>query len=65
MEYGFMVNEFDKCVYSQKMDDFFVILCFYVDAILIFGCKLEMIFEVIEYLSRNFDMKNLGEADMI
>ena len=59
-----MVNEFDKRVYSKKVDDYFVFLCLYHD-ILIFESKLEMILEVEEYLSKNFDMKDLGEADMI
>jgi len=52
-------------VFTLKDDDYFVILCFYIDDILIFGSKLEMILEVEEYLSGNFNMKDLGEADMI
>ena len=42
-----------------------VILCLYVDVILIFGTKLDLIKEVKDFLSRCFEMKDLGVADVI
>ena len=45
----------DKCV----------ILCLYVDDILIFGFNINVIYETKSYLSKNFDMKDLGKADVI
>jgi len=36
-----------------------VILCLYVDDILILGISLNVIEEVKEFLSKNFDMKDL------
>jgi hypothetical protein len=42
-----------------------VILCLYVDDILIFGTSLELIKEVKDFLSQMFEMKYLGEADVI
>ena len=42
-----------------------VILCLYVDDILIFGTSLNLIKEVKDFLSENFEMKDLGEADVI
>jgi hypothetical protein len=42
-----------------------VILCLYVDDILIFGTSLELIKEVKDFLSQKFEMKDLGEADVI
>jgi hypothetical protein len=42
-----------------------VILCLYVDDILIFGSILKVIEEVKKFLSNNFEMKDLGEADVI
>ena len=42
-----------------------VILCLYVDDILIFGTNIDAINEVKSFLSRSFDMKDLGEADVI
>ena len=42
-----------------------VILCLYVDDILIFGSSLKVIKEVKEFLSNNFEIKDLGDADVI
>ena len=42
-----------------------VILCLYVDDILIFGINIDVINEVKFFLSKSFDMKDLGEADVI
>nr|AAN64998.1 Putative gag-pol polyprotein [Oryza sativa Japonica Group]ABF95728.1 retrotransposon protein, putative, Ty1-copia subclass [Oryza sativa Japonica Group] len=62
---GFAVNEADKCVYYLHGGVEGVILCLYVDDILIFGTNLEMINEVKSFLYQNFDMKDLGVADVI
>jgi hypothetical protein len=42
-----------------------VILCLYVDDKLIFGTNTTVIDEVKSFLSSCFDMKDLGEADVI
>ena len=63
VDYEFFVNEYDKFVYFKVMNNGYVILCLYVGDILIFGAKLEYIIVVKSYLSRKFDMKDLGEAD--
>ena len=42
-----------------------MILCLYVDDILIFGTSLNVIKEVKDFLSQSFQMKDLGEADVI
>ena len=42
-----------------------VILCLYVGDILIFGTSLNVIKEVKDFLSQSFEMKDLGEADVI
>jgi hypothetical protein len=62
---GFVVNEADKCVYYHFGGGEGVILCLYVDDILIFGTSLNVIKEVKEFLSQNFDMKDLEETDVI
>src|SRR6266498_342383 len=41
-----------------------VILCLYVDDILIFGTNIDVINEVKSFLSKSFDIKDLGEADV-
>jgi hypothetical protein len=62
---GFAVNEADSCVYYRYGRGEAVMLCLYVDDILIFGPNLNMIEEVKKLLSSNFDIKDLGEADVI
>ena len=62
---GFVVNEADKCMYYRYGGGEGVILCLYVDDILIFGSSLKVIEEVKEFLINNFEMKDLGEADVI
>jgi hypothetical protein len=59
------VNEADKCVYYRYDGGNGVILCLYVDDILIFGNNVDVIKEVKDFLSNNFEMKDLGEADVI
>jgi len=61
----FVVNEADTCVYYQYGGGEGVILCLYVDDMLIFGTSLNVIKEVKDLLSNNFEMKDLGEADVI
>ena len=62
---GFLVSEADKCVYHRHGGGEGVILCLYVDDILIFGTNLKVIEEVKTFLSQNFEMKDLGVADVI
>src|SRR5438132_12535283 len=62
---GFIVNEADRCVYYRYGGGEGVILCLYVDDILIFGTSLNLIKEVKNFLSKSFEMKDLGEADVI
>ncbi|KAK3024059.1 hypothetical protein RJ639_043420 [Escallonia herrerae] len=42
-----------------------VIICLYVDDLLIFGTNLEGIFETKEYLNSRFKMKDLNEVDTV
>jgi hypothetical protein len=62
---NFSVNEDDWCVYYHHGGGQRVILCLYVDDILIFGTSLDMISEVKTFLCQSFDMKDLDEADVI
>ena len=62
---GFQVNDSDACVYS-KFDQFgCVIICLYVDDMLIFGTNIDVVNTSKAFLSSCFDMKDLGEADVI
>ena len=62
---GFVVNEANKYVYYRFGEAEGVILFLYVDDILIFGTILNVIKEVKDFLSQSFEMKDLGEADVI
>jgi hypothetical protein len=42
-----------------------VILCLYVDDILILGMSLDVVKETKDFLSNNFEMDDLEEADVI
>jgi hypothetical protein len=62
---SFVVNKADKCVYYRYGGGEGVILCLYMDDILIFRNNINVIKEVKDFLSNNFEMKGLGEADVI
>ena len=62
---GFVINEADRCVYYRHGGGDSGILCLYVDDILIFGTSMIIINEVKSFLSKSFDMKDLGQADVI
>lgn len=59
------MNEGDKCVYYRYGGGQGVILCLYVDDILIFGRNTAVIDEIKLFLSGCFDMEDLGPADII
>ncbi|GJW85466.1 zinc finger, CCHC-type containing protein [Tanacetum coccineum] len=63
---GFSLNQADKCVYSKfDASGKGVIICLYVDDMLIFGTDQDQVNKTKEFLSSNFDMKDLGEAEVI
>ena len=62
---GFKVNESDKCIYYKFENSICTLICLYVDDLLIFGSSLSIMNETKSLLSKNFDMKDLGEADVI
>ncbi|GJZ50608.1 zinc finger, CCHC-type containing protein [Tanacetum coccineum] len=63
---GFLLNQSDKCLYS-KFDDSGkgVIICLYVDDMLIFGTDQNQVDKTKKFLSSKFFMKDMGEADVI
>ncbi|GJS40803.1 zinc finger, CCHC-type containing protein [Tanacetum coccineum] len=63
---GYLLNQADKCVYS-KFDETGkgVIICLYVDDMLIFGTDQVQVDLTKEFLSSRFSMKDMGEADVI
>jgi hypothetical protein len=62
---GFSIHEADRCVHYHHGGGQGVILCLYVDDILIFETSVDVINEVKTFLCQSFDMKDMGEADVI
>ena len=65
MTNGFKINECDKCVHVKNTEHGFVIICLYVDDILIMGSNNEVIKTTNEMFNNKFDMKDLGVVDVI
>ncbi|CAM8929486.1 unnamed protein product [Rhodiola kirilowii] len=63
---GFKLNQADKCIYS-KFDNSgnVVIICLYVDDMLIFGTDQKQVDLTKDFLSSSFSMKDMREADVI
>ena len=65
LTHGFKINESDKCVYIKSNDKTCVIVCLYVDDMLIMGSNKDVINKTKKMLNSSFDMKDLGQADVI
>ncbi|GJX91461.1 zinc finger, CCHC-type containing protein [Tanacetum coccineum] len=63
---GYLLNQADKCVYS-KFDESGkgVIICIYVDDMLIFGTDQVQVKLTKDFLSSRYSMKDMREADVI
>ena len=55
----------NKCLYSKTCGDYLVIVCLYVDDVLILSDGMKGIIETKRFLSSTFKMKDLGEVDII
>ena len=62
---GFRISESDKCLYMKVMAEKVVVICLYVDDMLIIGSDMEIVTSTKEFLSAQFSMKDLGAADTI
>ncbi|KAH9768292.1 Integrase catalytic domain-containing protein [Citrus sinensis] len=65
LSHGFKHNNADKCIYFKFTNDFGVIICLYVDDLLIFGTNMQGVDDTKKYLTSQFKMKDLGEVDTI
>ena len=65
MSQGFKINECDKCVYVKDTEHGYVIVCLYVDDMLIVGRNDKMITSTKNMLNSRFDMKYVGLDDVI
>ena len=62
---GFVVTTSDSCVYSKVIGSDCVIICLYVDDMLIFGTNIHVVNETKKLLSSHFEIKDTGEVDAI
>ena len=65
MSNGFRINKCDKCVYIKDTANGYVIVCFYVDDMLIIGSNNDIIKATKRMLTSEFNMKDLGVANVI
>ncbi|KAL0381322.1 UNVERIFIED_CONTAM: Retrovirus-related Pol polyprotein from transposon TNT 1-94 [Sesamum angustifolium] len=62
---GFKINECDKCVYVKSIQHSFITVYLYVDDMLIMGNNRDIILTTKKILTKYFDMKDIGLADVI
>jgi hypothetical protein len=62
---AYVINGANKCIYSKFNNSEVVIICLYVDDLLIFGTNLDIVHDTKRFLGSNFDLKDMGEANVI
>ena len=65
LSHGCNHNGADRYLYSKFTKDYGIIVCLYVDDMLIIGTNLQGINDIKRYLTSQFKMKDLGEVDTI
>src|SRR3954462_6930621 len=65
LKFGFRYNSADRCLYSKTTSAYKVLVCLYVDDMLIVSTDMVGVTETKDYLSSVFKMKDLGEVDTI
>jgi len=61
----FKIKKVDKYIYMKNTYKIYVIICLYVDDMLILDNNDHIIKSTNKILTNKFDMKNLGVADVI
>ena len=63
---SYLINEANKCIYSKQFDSkIYMIICLYVDDMLIFGTSMELVKMTKSFFASNCDMKDLGAVNVI
>lgn len=65
MSFGFKHNSVDKCLYSKVCDNHVVLICLYVDYMLIVSNQMQVIKEIKRFLFSTYKMKDLGQVDTV
>ena len=62
---NFKINECDKCICFKETENGYVILCLYIDNMLIVGSDDKMVRFTKNILNSKFNMKDMGLVDVI
>ena len=62
---GFSINDVDKCIYNKVENNSCIIICLYVDDMIIFRTNLLVVINTKSFLRSKFDIKDLGKAEVI
>ena len=65
VSFGFKENIVDRCIYLKVSGSKFIFLILYVDDILLASSDLGLLHETKNFLSKNFEMKDMGEASYV
>ncbi|CAJ2673559.1 unnamed protein product [Trifolium pratense] len=63
--FGFEANPVDDCIYQKFSGSKFVFLVLYVDDILLASNNIHLLHETKRFLTKNFEMKDLGDASFV
>ena len=63
--FGFEVNLVEDCVYHKFCRSKYIFLVLYVDDILLASNDIELLHKTKKFLSKNFEMKDLGDASFV
>ena len=62
---GFKINECVKCIYVKEVENGYVILCLYIDDMLVVGNNDKMVRFTKNILKFSFELKDMGLVDII
>ncbi|KAL4335653.1 hypothetical protein GQ457_07G001670 [Hibiscus cannabinus] len=65
VSFGFEMNIVDDCVYHKFSGSKYIFLVLYVDDILLAGNDIGLLHETKRFLSKHFEMKDLGDASFV
>ena len=63
--YDFKINIANQCIYHKFKGSRFIFLVMYVDDILLASNDIDLLLEIKSFLSKNFEIKDLGDASFV
>lgn len=65
LSFGFEMNLLDECIYHKFSGSKYIFLVLYVDDILLASNDISLLHETKRFLSKNFEMKDLGNTSFV